>query len=87
MHWIRKFDEPIALKDGRKIATLADARRLMLSLPEIRLRSRHWQDAGELLLKAANSQGSFALARARAQLPRALQFEGLIETPPLGPSK
>jgi hypothetical protein len=34
MPWVRKFDEPIALKDGRTIATLADARRLMVSLPE-----------------------------------------------------
>jgi hypothetical protein len=28
MSWVRKFDVPIALKDGRKLATLADAHRL-----------------------------------------------------------
>ena len=78
MPWVRKFDEPIALKDGRKIATLADARRLMLSLPELHLRTHQWEHVGGLMLKAACRDGGFALAQARAQLPRALKAEGLI---------
>jgi hypothetical protein len=78
MPWVRKFDEPIALKDGRTLATLADARRLMVSLPVIHLRAHHWPYAGDLLLKAASRDGGFALAQARAQLPRALKAEGLI---------
>jgi hypothetical protein len=78
MPWVRKFDQPIALKDGRKLATLADARRLMLSLPELRQRTHHWQHTADLLLKAASRDGRFALAQVRAQLPRALEAEGLI---------
>jgi hypothetical protein len=33
MPWTRKFAEPIALKDGRTIATLGGAREMMLSVP------------------------------------------------------
>jgi hypothetical protein len=50
----------------------------MVSLPAIHLRAHHWQYAGDLLLKAASRDGGFALAQARAQLPRALKAEGLI---------
>jgi hypothetical protein len=78
MSWTRKFDAPIALKDGRKLVSLDDARRLMLSLPEPNLRAYHWQSTADLLLKAACHDGRFTLARALAQLPRALEAEGLI---------
>jgi hypothetical protein len=33
MSWSRKLANPIVLKDGRTIATLGDAREMMLSLP------------------------------------------------------
>jgi hypothetical protein len=78
MSWFRKLDEPIALKDGRTLATLADANRLMDSLPEPRLRTDHWQSTHDLLVKAACRDGRFALAQVRAQLPRALKADGLI---------
>ena len=78
MSWTRKFDEPIVLKDGRKLVSLDDARRLMLSLPESNRRAYHWQSAGELLQVAACRDGRFAFAQAKAQLPRALEAEGLI---------
>ena len=78
MSWTRKFDAPIALKDGRKLVSLDDARRLMLSLPESNRRAYHWQSAGELLQMAASRDGRFAFAQAIAQLPRALEAEGLI---------
>jgi hypothetical protein len=58
--------------------SLDDARRLMLSLPESKLRTVHWEYAGDLLQKAACRDGRFALAQAIAQLPRALEAEGLI---------
>ena len=60
MSWTRKFDAPIALKDGRKLVSLDDARRLMLSLPESNRRAYHWQSAGELLQMAACRDGRFA---------------------------
>jgi hypothetical protein len=78
MPWVRKFAEPIALKDGRTLATLADAHALMMALPDRRQRDPHWQYAGELLQKAASRDGGFALAQAHAQLPRALKSEGLL---------
>jgi hypothetical protein len=78
MSWVRKFAEPIALKDGHKLATLADAHRLIQSLPEPRLRTDHWQHMRDLLRKAATLEGAFALAQVYAQLPRALKSEGLI---------
>ena len=78
MSWTRKFDAPISLKDGRKLVSLDDARRLMLSLPESKLRAVHWEYAGDLLQKAACRDGRFAFAQAIAQLPRALEAEGLI---------
>jgi hypothetical protein len=78
MPWVRKFDTPIALNDGRTLATLADAHRLVLSLPERRLRTDRWQYTRDLLLKAAGRDGAFALAQVCAQLPRALKAEGLI---------
>jgi hypothetical protein len=34
MPWTRKFPEPIKLKNGRKIATLGQARELTVALPE-----------------------------------------------------
>ena len=41
-------------------------------------RAYHWQSAGELLQMAACRDGRFAFAQAIAQLPRALEAEGLI---------
>jgi hypothetical protein len=78
MSWFRKLDEPIALKDGRTLATLSDAHRLIDSLPVPRLLTEHWQSTHGLLIKAACRDGHFALAQVRAQLPRALKAEGLI---------
>jgi hypothetical protein len=78
MSCTRKFDAPIALKDGRKLVSLDDARRLMLSLPESNRRAYHWRSAGELLQMATCREGRFAFAQATAQLPRALEAEGLI---------
>jgi hypothetical protein len=76
MTWARKFAKPIALKDGRLIATIGDARAVMLSLPERRRRSEHWLYAGALLREASTTNG--ALKKAGAQLTRALNAEGLI---------
>ena len=78
MPWVRKFSEPIALKDGRLLESLADARGVMLSLPVSYQRTPHWQQSSDLLLKAASRDGAFALAQAQAQLPRTLRIAGLI---------
>jgi hypothetical protein len=79
MIWARKFDRPIALKDGRVIATLADARAFIHSRPEIR-EYPVWQRAAELLLDAATGLDERSIHVARAQLTRALKAEALIRT-------
>jgi hypothetical protein len=49
----RKLPQPIKLKDGRKIATLGQARELMLARPERHQIRLFWQYAAELLIEAA----------------------------------
>jgi hypothetical protein len=44
MTWARKLAKPIALKDGRTIATLGDARAVMQSLSERRQRNELWPE-------------------------------------------
>ena len=76
MTWARKLDKPIALKDGRTIATLGDARAVTQSLSERRQHSELWLYVGALMLEAAVQKG--VTTEAVAQLNRALQAEGLI---------
>ncbi len=76
MTWARKFAKPIALKDGRTIATLSEARAMMLSLPPIHRRGPVWRFAAELLNEAAADRAS--VPDAEAKFTRALQAEGLI---------
>ena len=78
MSWDRKL-KPIALNDGRNIATLADARELLLALPDRQQRNSQWQYAAELLLYAAEHGGP--TADARNQLNRVLTSAGLIRRP------
>jgi len=54
--WSRRFATPIKLKDGREIATLADARDFQLALPERHQSRPFWQYAAELLIDAAEPQ-------------------------------
>jgi hypothetical protein len=76
MTWARKLTAPIILKDGRMIATLGEARAVMLSLPERRQHNELWLYVGALLSEAAVAGGSLSIAR--AQLARALKAEGLV---------
>jgi hypothetical protein len=77
MHWTRKLYEPIPLKDGRKLVTLEDARVLMVRLPEFVQLRPYWQDAGEVVLEAAENHRA-SIKAARAQLRRALSIEGML---------
>ena len=76
MTWARKLAKPIALKDGRTIVTLSDARAVMQSLSERHRHSELWLYVGALMLEAA-VQGR-ETTEAVAQLNRALKAEGLI---------
>jgi hypothetical protein len=78
MPWTRKLAVPIKLKDGRTIATLGQARELMLALP-VRHQSRPFgQYAAELLIEAAERGDRASVDDAAAQLSRALAAEGLL---------
>jgi hypothetical protein len=76
MSWSRKLPSPIALKDGRTLATLADARALVLSLPASRQRNEDWFYAMGLVREAAVLHGPTGITA--SQLLRALKAEGLI---------
>jgi hypothetical protein len=76
MAWTRKLPEPIALKDGRVIVTLNDARMVMRSLPARSQRSDAWFYAGGLMLEAATLRGP--IREMVAELRRALRADGLL---------
>jgi hypothetical protein len=78
MPWTRKLAAPIVLKNGRKIATLGQARELMLALPERHQLRPFWQYAAELLIDAAGRGDRASVDNAAAQLSRALSAEGLL---------
>jgi len=76
MGWQTKFWKPIKLKDGRTIATLADARMLIMELPPHHQNKPDWENAGELLPRASRSISLTDVAL--AQVLRALKAEGLV---------
>ena len=78
MPWTRKLAVPIKLKDGRTIATLGQARELMLALPERHQLRPFWQYAAELLIEAAGRGDRASVDDAAAQLSRALAAEGML---------
>jgi hypothetical protein len=73
----RRLPEPIALNDGRVLETLADARDLMIMLPNRRYDRPHWEHVAELLTAA--ERGNLARAvQFSDRLKDALKAEGLI---------
>jgi hypothetical protein len=76
MSWETKFWRPIKLKDGRTIATLADARMLIMELPPDHQSKRDWEHASELLSRASRSIS--AIDDALARVLRGLRVEGLV---------
>jgi len=76
MTWTRKLPLPIALNDGRVLATLDDARTLVRALPIARQRGEEWHYAMGLIEQAAVHKGPIRITV--AQLKIALKAEGLI---------
>jgi hypothetical protein len=60
--WSRKFDEPIALADGRRLVTLDDAASYITALPDEESSAAEWQAAIEALMLVARS-GSTMVVR------------------------
>ena len=61
MPWSAPFDEPIALKGGRKLTTLQQAADYVMKLPERAQQQQHWQIAVENLINAAESGGGWMM--------------------------
>jgi hypothetical protein len=74
MPWLDAFWRPIKLKDGRNLATLGDAREFTAALSPQSHAAAHWQEAEELLWRAAISKSSRDAAL--AAIVRALKMDG-----------
>jgi hypothetical protein len=61
--WKRRFDEPIALPDGRQLLTLHDAATYVTGLPKKEAALPEWQAAIEALMLVADLGGPTMFAR------------------------
>jgi hypothetical protein len=78
MAWTRKLPISLYLNDGRTLTTLAQARDLLLDLPQLDQATPHWQSAGELLLQAAYRGRQTPIIDVSKQFSRALHMDGLL---------
>ena len=62
MPWSALLSRPLTLRDGKKLATLADARAFVLALPAAYQDRNAWQSAAGLLMAAAEHGGSVEAA-------------------------
>ena len=74
MPWSTPFDDPIPLRNGRKLVTLQQAADYVMTLPEKTQHAAHWQIAVENLINAAETGGGW-LMFARIAVVRALNTE------------
>jgi hypothetical protein len=74
MPWSAAFDDPISLRDGRKLRTLQQAADHIMQLPEDAQHASHWQTAVETLINAAETGGGWMLF-ARIAMLRALNTD------------
>jgi hypothetical protein len=75
MPWSTPLDEPIALRGGRKLATLQQVADYVMKLPEDVQQEERWQIAVENLIHAAETGGGW-LMFARIAVMRALNGDG-----------
>ena len=75
MPWSTAFDDPISLRDGRKLRTLQQAADHIMQLPEDAQHASHWQTAIETLIHAAETGGGWMMF-ARIAMLRALNAGG-----------
>ena len=71
MPWSTPFEEPIALRGGRKLTTLQQAADYIMKLPKETQQQEGWQIAVENLINAAEIGGGW-LMFARIAVMRAL---------------
>ena len=82
MTWSRAFDEPIALPDGRTLATLLDAGKYVAALPAAAKKLPEWLGAAEVLLLVVEHRGPTMMARIGVM--RALNRHYVPELNPTG---
>jgi hypothetical protein len=70
MPWTRNFPTPIILKDGRSIATLNQARELILSIPPLQRETFLWRHIAKTLDEAAASDSAAVADQASGQALR-----------------
>jgi hypothetical protein len=75
MPWSTPFDDPIPLRNGRKLLTLQQAADYIMQLPEHEQRETRWQIAIENLINAAETGGGWMMF-ARIAMLRALNTDG-----------
>jgi hypothetical protein len=75
MPWSAAFDDPISLRNGRKLRTLQEAADHIMQLPEAAQHASHWQTAIETLINAAEAGGGWMMF-ARIAMLRALNADG-----------
>jgi hypothetical protein len=73
MPWNSRLRHPIALADGRTLRTLADARDMILSLPERDQLREKWQTLAAVLLSAAQADSPSLTAIATHRVEEALR--------------
>jgi hypothetical protein len=61
--WVRKFEDPIALPDGRTLCTLLDAGNCIRVLPKAEHDAPNWQAAVEALILVTEEGGPTMFAR------------------------
>jgi hypothetical protein len=75
--WQHKLAYTLAIKDGREMVTLYDASYFILCLTDAVQRRQAWQRATELLIEAADYNGS--IEAATEQLRLALFLDGPLD--------
>jgi len=72
MSWAALLAKPLKPRDHAELRTLGDVRDYMLPLPPAVAEWQAWQQAGKLLLVAANETTKATIAEATGQVERAL---------------
>lgn len=72
--WNAKLARPIVMRDGTKLETLAEAGAFIIALPEAFQHRNSWQTASELLIAAADHNGSIEAATEAFERAGFLQF-------------
>ena len=75
-NWDRSLAWPVTVPGGRAIATLSDARGLILNLPNSIQSRGHWLFAAGLLLRAGDSGSDGDIEQATLQIERSLIADG-----------